>query len=117
MKEFAASLLGEKAEACSLDNHAAVCAGRRTPFALLAASAQSLGKTLSASGNSSGSPRSVAFNVQGFRVAVNKFTGELKILKSVQAADAGRVANPMQCRGQIRRRRRAIAGAAALRKW
>jgi CO/xanthine dehydrogenase Mo-binding subunit len=32
---------------------------------------------------------------------VNKFTGELKILKSVQAADAGRVANPMQCRGQI----------------
>jgi putative selenate reductase molybdopterin-binding subunit len=39
--------------------------------------------------------------VQGFRVAVNKYTGELKILKSVQAADAGRVANPMQCRGQI----------------
>jgi putative selenate reductase molybdopterin-binding subunit len=48
-----------------------------------------------------GSPRSVAFNVQGFRVAVNKATGEIKILKSVQAADAGRVANPMQCRGQV----------------
>jgi CO/xanthine dehydrogenase Mo-binding subunit len=32
---------------------------------------------------------------------VNKHTGELKILKSVQAADAGRVANPMQCRGQV----------------
>jgi putative selenate reductase molybdopterin-binding subunit len=43
----------------------------------------------------------VAFNVQGFRVAVNKGTGEIKILKSVQAADAGRVANPMQCRGQV----------------
>jgi putative selenate reductase molybdopterin-binding subunit len=39
--------------------------------------------------------------VQGFRVAVNKFTGELKILRSVQAADAGRVANPMQCRSQV----------------
>ncbi len=39
--------------------------------------------------------------MQGFRVAVNKGTGELKILKSVQAADAGRVANPMQCRGQV----------------
>jgi CO/xanthine dehydrogenase Mo-binding subunit len=39
--------------------------------------------------------------VQGFRVAVNKGSGELKILKSVQAADAGRVANPMQCRGQV----------------
>jgi putative selenate reductase molybdopterin-binding subunit len=101
LKTFAASLLGEKADACTLDNHATVCAGRRTPFALLAASAQSLGKILSASGNSSGSPRSVAFNMQGFRVAVNKYTGELKILRSVQAADAGRVANPMQCRGQI----------------
>ena len=56
---------------------------------------------LSASGNSTGTPRSVAFNVQGFRVAVNKKSGELKILKSVQAADAGRVANPMQLRGQI----------------
>ena len=43
----------------------------------------------------------MAFNVQGFRVAVNKGTGEIKILKSVHAADAGRVANPMQCRGQV----------------
>lgn len=59
------------------------------------------GETLSASGNSAGTPRSVAFNVQGFRVAVNKTSGEIKILKSVQAADAGRVANPMQLRGQI----------------
>jgi len=101
LNQFAASLLNENPDACTLDNHAAVCAGRRTPYSLLAASAQSLGKTLSASGNSGGSPRSVAFNVQGFRVAVNKFTGELKILKSVQAADAGRVANPMQCRGQV----------------
>jgi CO/xanthine dehydrogenase Mo-binding subunit len=94
-------LLGENPDACSLDNHATDCAGRRTPFSLLAASAHALGKVLSASGNSSGTPRSVAFNVQGFRVAVNKHTGELKILKSVQAADAGRVVNPMQCRGQV----------------
>jgi CO/xanthine dehydrogenase Mo-binding subunit len=54
-----------------------------------------------ANGSSGGTPRSVAFNVQGFRVAVNKGTGEIRILKSVQAADAGRLANPMQCRGQI----------------
>jgi CO/xanthine dehydrogenase Mo-binding subunit len=101
LKQFAASLLGENPDACTLDNHATVCAGRRTPFAMLAASAHALGKVLSASGNSSGTPRSVAFNVQGFRVAVNKHTGELKILKSVQAADAGRIANPMQCRGQV----------------
>ena len=46
-------------------------------------------------------PRSVAFNVQAFRVAVNRGTGELRILRSVHAADAGTVLNPMQCRGQI----------------
>ena len=32
---------------------------------------------------------------------MNKGTGEIRILKSVHAADAGRVANPMQCRGQV----------------
>ena len=46
-------------------------------------------------------PRSVAFNVQGFRVAVNRDTGEIRILRSVHAADAGTVLNPMQCRGQV----------------
>ena len=101
LKKFAASLVGENPDAYSLENDATVCAGRLTPFALLAASAQSLGKVLTASGTSAGSPRSVAFNVQGFRVAVNKYTGEVRILKSVHAADAGRVANPMQCRGQV----------------
>jgi CO/xanthine dehydrogenase Mo-binding subunit len=56
---------------------------------------------LSAEGNSDGRPRSVSFNVQGFRVAVRPATGELRILQSVQAADAGTVINPMQCRGQV----------------
>jgi hypothetical protein len=101
LKEFAASTIYENADACSLRNGAMVCAGHRTSFAQLAASAQALGKIVKASGRSDGTPRSVAFNVQGFRVAVNKATGEIKILKSVQAADAGRLANPMQCRGQV----------------
>jgi putative selenate reductase molybdopterin-binding subunit len=56
---------------------------------------------LFATGSSDGTPRSIAFNVQGFRVAVQPETGEIRILKSVQAADAGRVINPMQCRGQV----------------
>lgn len=56
---------------------------------------------LEAKGHATGSPRSIAFNVQAFRVAVHPKTGELRILKSVHAADAGRVINPMQCRGQI----------------
>jgi CO/xanthine dehydrogenase Mo-binding subunit len=43
----------------------------------------------------------VAFNVQGFRVAVRPATGEIAILQSVQAVDAGVVMNPGQCRGQV----------------
>ncbi len=56
---------------------------------------------LSAEGSWGGTPRSVAFNVHGFRVAVNLGTGELRILQSAHAADAGLIVNPMQCRGQI----------------
>lgn len=48
-----------------------------------------------------GSPRSVAFNVHGFRVAVHRETGLVRILQSVHAADAGVVINPEQLRGQI----------------
>jgi putative selenate reductase molybdopterin-binding subunit len=56
---------------------------------------------LVADGSHDGTPRSVAFNVHGFRVAVDSATGEVRILQSVQAADAGTVLNPEQLRGQI----------------
>jgi putative selenate reductase molybdopterin-binding subunit len=98
---FAATATKINPDACVLENDSAVCGKQRISFAQLAEAARAQGQTLSASGTSAGSPRSVAFNVQGFRVAVNKATGEIKILKSVHAADAGRVANPMQCRGQV----------------
>lgn len=52
-------------------------------------------------GRHDGTPRSVAFNVHAFRVAVDVQTGEVRILQSIQAADAGTVLNPEQCRGQI----------------
>ncbi|MBU2669389.1 molybdopterin-dependent oxidoreductase [Actinoplanes bogorensis] len=54
-----------------------------------------------AEGHWGGSPRSVAFNAQWFRVAVDPDTGELRILRSVHSADAGTVMNPLQCRGQV----------------
>jgi putative selenate reductase molybdopterin-binding subunit len=57
--------------------------------------------TLTGVGRHDGTPRSVAFNVQAFRVAVNVETGEVRILRSVHAADAGVVMNPEQCRGQV----------------
>jgi len=56
---------------------------------------------LSATGRHDGTPRTVAFNVHGFRVAVNAATGEVRILQSVQAVDAGTVMNPEQLRGQV----------------
>lgn len=52
-------------------------------------------------GRHEGTPRSLAFNVHGFIVAVRPQTGEVKILRSVHAADAGTVLNPEQLRGQI----------------
>jgi putative selenate reductase molybdopterin-binding subunit len=47
------------------------------------------------------SPRTVAFNVQGVHLAINRVTAEIRILRSVHAADVGRLLNPMQCLGQI----------------
>ena len=101
IKAFAAHAMDCDVATSALDRDHLVSGNTRLPFARIAETARAKGMRLSAHGNSGGTPRSVAFNVQGFRVAVNKGSGELKILKSVQAADAGRVANPMQCRGQV----------------
>jgi putative selenate reductase molybdopterin-binding subunit len=101
LRTLAAATTGMEAGECILENDSVVCGKQQLSFSQLAKMAREQGKTLHGKGTSQGTPRSVAFNVQGFRVAVNKGTGELKILKSVQAADAGRVVNPMQCRGQI----------------
>jgi putative selenate reductase molybdopterin-binding subunit len=101
IKAFAAQAMGADAATSVLERDHLVWDSKRLPFAQIAQTARARGKLLTAHGNSQGTPRSVAFNVQGFRVAVNKSSGEVKILRSVQAADAGRVANPMQCRGQV----------------
>jgi putative selenate reductase molybdopterin-binding subunit len=98
---FAATIWSCDPLACTLEADGIAHGSRRLSFVELALAAKQCGTTLSAHGNSQGTPRSVAFNVQGFRVAVNAHTGEIRVLKSVQAADAGRVANPMQCRGQV----------------
>jgi CO/xanthine dehydrogenase Mo-binding subunit/aerobic-type carbon monoxide dehydrogenase small subunit (CoxS/CutS family) len=65
------------------------------------AAAGAAASLLAAEATSDGTPRTVSFNVQGFRVAVRPATGEIRILHSVQAADAGTVINPRQCRGQV----------------
>jgi putative selenate reductase molybdopterin-binding subunit len=98
---FAAEYAGAERAGWSLAADAAICAGRRLSFVELAAAAHAKARSLTATGRWNGTPRSVAFNVQAFRVAVNKRTGAIKILRSVHAADAGRVINPMQCHGQV----------------
>jgi putative selenate reductase molybdopterin-binding subunit len=65
------------------------------------ASGEPDGKLLEAEGYCDGLSRSVSAAVQGFRVAVDPSTGEVAILQSVQAVDAGTVLNPVQLRGQV----------------
>ncbi|MCJ2090764.1 molybdopterin-dependent oxidoreductase [Methylobacterium sp. E-005] len=89
----AGELAGSAAEACRITADTVETPGGS--FML-----EALGP-LEAEGRADGSPRSVSFNVQAFRVAVRPETGEVRILRSVHAADAGRVINPMQCRGQV----------------
>jgi CO/xanthine dehydrogenase Mo-binding subunit len=93
--ETAATRAGVPVAACTLRDGFVDADGQRISLQDLAE------EDLSASGHVTGSPRSVAFNVQAFRVAVNRESGEIKILRSIHAADAGRVINPMQCRGQV----------------
>ena len=83
---------------CRLEADRIVCGNR--PLAL-ADLAEGAGRILGAMRRADASPRSIVFNVQGFRVAVHPVTGEVLILQSVHAADAGRVLNPLQLRGQI----------------
>lgn len=94
LEAAASERTGVPRNACVLTRNGVQCAGRLVEFA-------DLSEALSAHGRHDGTPRSVAFNVHAVRVAVNVDTGEVRILQSVQAADAGVVMNPQQCRGQV----------------
>jgi len=91
-------------EVGALSEHGVETATGLVPFAdvIAATPAQHrVGDGIQTTGAETGELRSIAFNVQGFRVAVNTETGTVKILQSVHAADAGTVVNPAQCRGQV----------------
>ncbi|GGV43991.1 dehydrogenase [Kitasatospora herbaricolor] len=77
------------------------CEGRPVSLKEIFEAARVKGVELKADGYFGGSPRSIAFNSQWFRIAVDPDTGEIRILRSVHGADAGKVMNPMQCRGQV----------------
>ncbi|HEY2057734.1 MAG TPA: molybdopterin-dependent oxidoreductase [Amycolatopsis sp.] len=99
--DFAAEHLGVDRALCRLEEEAVGYAGKRVLLKELHQAALAAGRELTADGHFDGTPRSVAFNAQWFRVAVDPGTGEIRILRSVHAADAGEVMNPMQCRGQV----------------
>jgi CO/xanthine dehydrogenase Mo-binding subunit len=98
-------LLGAELKAGDLAPHTAGVFGAQHPLVVsleqLTVWAAANDLDLSATRREDGALRSLAFNVHAFRVAVNTDTGEVRILQSIQAADAGFVVNPEQCRGQI----------------
>ncbi|GLZ50677.1 molybdopterin cofactor-binding domain-containing protein [Actinomycetospora sp. NBRC 106378] len=94
LRDKAAARLGVAPADCTLGPDGVTAAdGRRVDLADLSGAR--------GEGAHGGSPRSVAFNVHAVRVAVDTATGEVRILRSVHAADAGVVINPQQCRGQV----------------
>lgn len=88
-------------EACTLADGEVWCGDQKLPLANLYEEAIKDGQRVNAVRKTAGEPRTVSFNVQGFRIAVHRVTGRIEILQSVHAADAGVVINPMQCRGQV----------------
>jgi CO/xanthine dehydrogenase Mo-binding subunit/aerobic-type carbon monoxide dehydrogenase small subunit (CoxS/CutS family) len=86
---------------CRLADDAVICGNRSIPLAELHNSGARERHRFEARRKAYLSPRTVAFNVHGIRLAVNRITAEIRILHSVHAADVGRRLNPMQCRGQI----------------
>ena len=78
-----------------------ICGARHIPLSELYAAGTRERHRFEARRKAYLSPRTVAFNVHGVRVAVNRVTAEIRILQSVHAADIGRLINPAQCRGQI----------------
>ncbi|WP_201361860.1 molybdopterin-dependent oxidoreductase [Dictyobacter formicarum] len=99
--EFAAHFTQMASSACRLENDFVICGERQIPLKELYTAGIGVDHRFESKRKAYLSPRSVAFNVHGVRVAVNRITGQIEVLQSVQAADVGRLINPMQCRGQI----------------
>ena len=98
---FAARHTGVRLEDCAMDHDGVLCGATRLTLREIVDAAHAKGIRLTESRKAYGSPRSVTSNSHGFRIAVHRVTGEIRILYSVHAADAGVVINPAQLRGQV----------------
>ena len=99
--DFACRHTATDRAACRLDDDAVLCGNRRISLAELHAAGARVGHRFEVRRKAYLSPRTIAFNVQGVRLAVHRITGEIRVLHSVHAADIGFPINPMQCRGQL----------------
>ncbi|WP_092800404.1 molybdopterin-dependent oxidoreductase [Rhodococcus globerulus] len=98
---FAAHHTGVAVDQCSMDDDKIVCASTRLTQQEVLDAARQRGIRFTVARKAYGSPRSVVSNTHGFRIAVHRITGEIRILSSVHATDAGVIINPAQVRGQI----------------
>jgi CO/xanthine dehydrogenase Mo-binding subunit/aerobic-type carbon monoxide dehydrogenase small subunit (CoxS/CutS family) len=98
--DLASQVSGVPVEQCGLEDGSVRCGDRSLSLRQLHDAAP-LRDKLHVSRKVYGSPRSTAFLAHGFRIAVHRVTGEIRVLQSVQAYDAGTIFNPMQARGQI----------------
>ncbi|MDI6027070.1 molybdopterin-dependent oxidoreductase [Corticibacterium sp. UT-5YL-CI-8] len=98
---YAARITDTPVEDWSLVDDAVMNGNRRIELTELYKTGTEAGHRFDAKRKAYLSPRTIAFNVQGVRLAVHRVTGEVRVLHSVHAADIGRPINPMQCRGQL----------------
>jgi CO/xanthine dehydrogenase Mo-binding subunit len=98
--DVASQISGAAVELCELQHGKVRCGDRSLSLRELYTAAP-LRSKLHVSRKAYGSPRSTAFLAHGFRIAVHKVTGEIRILQSVHAYDAGTIINPVQARGQV----------------
>jgi putative selenate reductase molybdopterin-binding subunit len=98
---FAATHSGVDVGDCAMDDDGVICGDGRLTLAELIEAGRTRSVRFTESRKAYGSPRSVTSNTHGFRIAVHRVTGEIRILYSVHATDAGVIINPAQVRGQV----------------
>ncbi|WP_345801098.1 molybdopterin-dependent oxidoreductase [Microbacterium sp. AZCO] len=104
MLQIAATLTGTSPEGAVLSAEGVRTRAGLVGFDRIVAAAPAAERNehgLVADGREFGDLRSLVFNVHAVRVAVDPETGSVRVLQSIQAADAGFVMNPAQCRGQV----------------
>src|SRR5262245_5118343 len=98
--ELASQVSGVPVEQCRLEDGQVRCGDRVLSLPQLYEAAP-LPDKLHVARKVYGSPRATAFLAHGFRIAVHRVTGEIRILQSVHGFDAGTILNPLQARGQL----------------